>query len=141
VIDAVSRYMGGRTANPTYKEVCNEDTGHAEAVRVVFDPARVTYGELLKWFFKFHDPTQVNRQGPDIGTQYRSAVFAATTEQAEQARRFIEEQEKAGRYKGRRIATLVSGPESKAAFTEAEEYHQDYHAKHGGSCPMPEDDE
>lgn len=141
VIDVVSGYMGGRTANPTYEEVCTQDTGHAEVVRVVFDPARVTYAQLLKWFFKFHDPTQVNRQGPDVGEQYRSAIFAATPEQAEQARKFIDEAQKSTRYRGRRIATAVSGPESKAVFTEAEEYHQDYHAKHGGSCPMPDDDE
>jgi peptide methionine sulfoxide reductase msrA/msrB len=138
VIDAVSGYMGGRTANPTYKQVCSGDTGHAETVKVVYDPARVTYRELLEWFFKFHDPTQVNRQGPDVGEQYRSAIFAATPEQAEQARAFIAEQQRSNpRFAGRTIATQVVAADSSTPFYEAEEYHQDYHLKHGGSCALP----
>ena len=138
VIDAVSGYMGGKTRNPTYKQVCHEDTGHAETVRVVFDPARVTYADLLGWFFKFHDPTQVNRQGPDVGDQYRSAIFAATPEHAAEARRFIADQQSSNpRFATRRIATQVITADAAIPFYEAEDYHQDYHLKHGGSCALP----
>lgn len=136
VIDAVSGYQGGSVDRPTYRQVCNGDTGHAESVRVTYDPATVTYRELLGWFFKLHDPTQLNRQGPDYGTQYRSAIFAATPEQAEEARRFIEEAAGTDRFRGRRIVTQVVEPG--AEFFAAEDYHQDYHLKHGGSCPLPE---
>ena len=131
VIDAVSGYMGGTTLNPTYKQVCSGTTGHAETVRVTYDPNRVSCRQLLEWFFKFHDPTQLDRQGPDVGSQYRSAVFAADKEQLERARAYVEELQKSERFRGRKIVTQVklAGP-----FYEAEEYHQDYHAKHGGSC-------
>lgn len=133
VIDAVSGYQGGQVANPGYKEVCQGTTGHAETVRVRFDPRRVKYGQLLTWFFKFHDPTQRNRQGPDVGSQYRSAIFAADDEQLAEAMAFIAEQQADERFRSRKIATVVAnaGP-----FYEAEEYHQDYHAKHGGSCSI-----
>ncbi|MEQ9616678.1 MAG: bifunctional methionine sulfoxide reductase B/A protein [Phycisphaerales bacterium] len=137
VLDAVSGYMGGNVTNPTYKQVCSGYTGHAEAVRVRFDPETITFSELLDWFFKFHDPTQLNRQGPDFGTQYRSAIFPASPEQEEAAKRFIEETDASGRFK-KKIATTI---EDYATFYEAEEYHQDYHAKHGGSCPLPTFDE
>jgi peptide methionine sulfoxide reductase msrA/msrB len=133
VIDAVSGYQGGSAPNPTYQEVCQGDTGHAETVRVTFDADRVSYGELLEWFFKFHDPTQMNRQGPDYGTQYRSAIFAADDAQLGEARAFVEAQSKSGRFGHRTIATVV---ERAGSFFEAEEYHQDYHAKHGGSCAI-----
>ena len=134
VIDAVSGYQGGHKANPTYKEVCGGETGHAESVRVTFDPKRVSYGKLLEWFFKFHDPTQMNRQGPDVGTQYRSAIFAANEKQLAEAKAFIEAQSQTERFRDRKIATVVgkAGP-----FSEAEDYHQNYHVKHGGSCPIP----
>lgn len=138
VIDAVSGYMGGKTKNPTYEEVCTHTTGHAETVRVTFDPAKVSYSELLAWFFKFHDPTQLNRQGPDIGDSYRTAIFAATAEHLAQAKAFIEEQQKADRFKGRKIVTQLQPVEESGPFYDAEVYHQDYHAKHGGSCPLPE---
>jgi peptide methionine sulfoxide reductase msrA/msrB len=138
VIDAASGYMGGRTDKPTYKQVCYDDTGHAETVRVVFDPARVSYRDLLAWFFKFHDPTQVNRQGPDVGDQYRSAIFAADQEQAREAAAFIEEQQKSERFAKRTIATQVVPAAKAGKFFEAEEDHQDYHLKHGGSCALPE---
>jgi peptide methionine sulfoxide reductase msrA/msrB len=134
VIDVVSGYQGGTAVKPTYKQVCTGRTGHAETVRVVFDPKRVTYGQLLEWFFKLHDPTQLNRQGPDHGTQYRSAIFAANDQQLEQAKAYIEELSKSDRFRGRKIVTAV---EKAGPFYEAEEYHQDYHAKHGGSCPLP----
>ncbi len=138
VIEAVSGYQGGRTKNPTYKQVCNEDTGHAETVRVTFDPARVSYRDLLGWFFKMHDPTQLDRQGPDIGDQYRSAIFADTPEQLAQAKAFVAEQRASDRFKGRKIVTQVLAVSEAGPFYAAEDYHQDYHLKHGGSCPLPE---
>ena len=134
VIHAVSGYMGGKAPNPTYREVCNGRSGHAETVRVSFDPKRVRYQELVEWFFKFHDPTQLNRQGPDVGTQYRSAIFVADEHQGEEARRFIKQISKSERFLGLDIVTTV---EQAGPFYEAEEYHQDYHAKHGGSCRLP----
>ncbi len=136
VIGAVSGYQGGRVDQPTYRQVCNGDTGHAESVRVTFDPGRVTYRELLEWFFKLHDPTQLNRQGPDYGTQYRSAIFASTPEQVEEAKAFVAEAGGTDRFRGRRIVTQVVEPGQE--FYAAEDYHQDYHLKHGGSCPLPE---
>lgn len=138
VINAVSGYMGGAAKNPTYKQVCNGDTGHAETVRVVFDPARVTYKDLLEWFFKLHDPTQLNRQGPDYGPQYRSAIFTANDAQAQQAADFIAAQANVERFKGRKIVTQIAPVSAAGQFYDAEEYHQDYHAKHGGSCPLPD---
>jgi peptide methionine sulfoxide reductase msrA/msrB len=134
VIDAVSGYMGGTTPKPGYRQVCSGKTGHAETVRVTFDPSRVSYDELLDWFFKFHDPTQLNRQGPDFGTQYRSAIFAADAEHLAQAGAYIKKLQETPRFKGRKIVTQV---EEGGLFYEAEDYHQDYHAKHGGSCPIP----
>ncbi|MFA6046034.1 MAG: bifunctional methionine sulfoxide reductase B/A protein [Phycisphaerales bacterium] len=138
VIDAVSGYMGGKVKDPTYKLVCSEETGHAETVKVTFDPAKVSYKELLAWFFKLHDPSQLNRQGPDYGTQYRSAIFAATPEELAEAKAFIAEQQGTKRFEGRKIVTQVESVEQAGQFYAAEEYHQDYHLKHGGSCPMPE---
>lgn len=134
VIDAVSGYQGGTTVNPTYRQVCTGRTGHAETVRVTFEPERVSYHRLLEKFFEFHDPTQKNRQGPDVGSQYRSAVFAASDEQLKQARAYVEELSKSERFQ-RPIVTLIqkAGP-----FYEAEAYHQDYHARHGGACPLPQ---
>jgi peptide methionine sulfoxide reductase msrA/msrB len=137
VVDAVSGYMGGAAAHPTYEQVCSHTTGHAETVKVVYDPAKVSYERLLGVFFRIHDPTQLNRQGPDVGDNYRSAIFAATPEQERQARAFIDEQQKTNpRFKGRTIVTQVVPPGP--AFYPAEDYHQDYHQKHGGSCPLPE---
>ena len=136
VIDAVSGYMGGKTPDPSYKQVCSGATGHAETVRVTFDPAQTTYEKLLERFFKFHDPTQLNRQGPDVGSQYRSAIYAADDQQQKQASQYIDELQKTDRFSDRKIVTQV---ESAGPFCEAEEYHQDYHAKHGGSCAVPGD--
>src|SRR5262249_26342986 len=133
VIDAVSGYMGGKTDTPSYKQVCNGDTGHAETVKIVFDPKRVTYKQLLEQVSKFHEPSQLNRQGPDYGTQYRSAIFASTDKQAEEARAFIDEQQKGERFKSRKIVTQIVGAKDAPKFWAAEEYHQDYHVKHGGS--------
>ncbi|MFZ4430809.1 MAG: bifunctional methionine sulfoxide reductase B/A protein [Phycisphaerales bacterium] len=139
VIDAVSGYMGGSVDNPTYRQVCNGTTGHAETVRIVFDPTRITYPQLLERFFKFHDPTQLNRQGPDIGDQYRSAIFATDDEQLRQSQEFIAAQAKTARFEKRKIVTVVDTAAKAGKFYDAEEYHQDYHAKNGGHCPMPEE--
>ncbi len=132
VISAVSGYMGGAKSAPTYKEVCNGTTGHAETVDVTFDPQKVKYAKLVELFFLNHDPTTVNRQGPDVGDQYRSAIFAVDGEQEAAAKKAIEEQSKLPRFEKRKIVTQVVPPGPK--FWPAEEYHQDYHAKHGGSC-------
>lgn len=134
VIDATSGYQGGTTSQPSYQQVCKGDTGHAETVRVTYDPKRITYRQLLERFFRFHDPTQLNRQGPDVGEQYRSAIFAANDDQLKEAKAFIEEARKSGAFGSKRITTVV---EPAKPFYEAEEYHQDYHAKHGGSCAVP----
>ncbi len=123
-------YIGGKTANPTYKQVCNEDTGHAEAVLVEYDPAKVSYNDLLKVFFTNHDPTTLNRQGPDIGTQYRSAIFCKNAEQKEAATAFKEVLNKEKRFKSP-VVTII---EDASTFTDAEEYHQDYFIKHGAVC-------
>ena len=128
---AESGYMGGRTKDPTYKQVCYDDTGHAEVVKVVFDPSKVTYRQLLEGFFMMHDPTQLNRQGPDVGDQYRSAIFCTSPEQAAAARAFIEELSKAGSFGGKKIVTQVA---EGGTFYAAEDYHQDYVTKTGRAC-------
>lgn len=127
VIDAVSGYQGGHTENPTYKEVCTDRTGHAEVVEVEYDPAKVSYDKLLDVFWGAHDPTQVNRQGPDVGTQYRSAIFFYTPEQEQAARASKSKLEASRRFK-RPIATQI---EPAQTFYRAEEYHQQYLAKRG----------
>ncbi|OIO11729.1 MAG: peptide-methionine (S)-S-oxide reductase [Elusimicrobia bacterium CG1_02_63_36] len=126
VLDAQVGYIGGSVERPTYQQVCTDSTGHAEAVEVVFDPKRVSYERLLAIFFAMHDPTQKNRQGPDVGSQYRSAVFYHDEAQRSAAAAKISELSKS-----RAIATTL---EPAAPFWRAEEYHQQYHAKHGGSC-------
>jgi peptide methionine sulfoxide reductase msrA/msrB len=133
VLDAVSGYMGGRAPHPTYERVCTGETGHAETVKVVFDPARVSYERLLSAFFALHDPTTPNRQGPDIGSQYRSAIFAETDSQAEQALAHIARLQASSAFAERRIVTSV---ERAQTFCPAEDYHQDYHARHGGGCRL-----
>jgi peptide methionine sulfoxide reductase msrA/msrB len=132
VVDAESGYMGGKVDKPTYKQVCAGNTGHAETVKVVFDPARITYKQLLKVFFDNHDPTTMNRQGPDVGDNYRSVVFAASAEQKKAADEFIAEIAKTPRFDGRKIVTQVVEPGPK--FWPAEDYHQDYHKRNGGTC-------
>ena len=125
-------YEGGLLDRPTYKDVCTDQTGHAEVVEVDFDPEKVTYGQLLDTFFELHDPTTMNRQGPDWGTQYRSAVFFHSPEQERQARGKIEQLTAEGRFKPRRIVTQV---EPAQTFWRAEEYHQRYLEKRGAaSC-------
>lgn len=128
VIDAVSGYSGGNVDHPTYKQVCTDRTGHAEVVEVTFDPAKISYATLVDLFFKMHDPTQMNRQGPDVGTQYRSAIFTHSPEQERVAKERLE----AARPNFRRsIATVV---EPAKTFWPAEDYHQRYFEKHGGHC-------
>src|SRR5262250_2149334 len=112
-------YTGGTTKNPTYKEVCTDRTGHAEAVEVEFDPARVTYQDLLTVFWKSHDPTTLNRQGPDVGTQYRSAIFFHSPEQETLARTSKERLEKSGRFSRPIVTEILPASE----FHRAEEYH------------------
>lgn len=131
VIDAVSGYMQGRTDNPTYKEVCYGNTGHAETVKVVFDPKRISYRRLLEAFFVMHDPTQLNRQGPDVGDQYRSGIWTTSAAQQREAEKFIAEQSEKKAFGGRKIVTQV---EPARTFYPAEEYHQDYIAKTGRAC-------
>ncbi|MDB4993461.1 MAG: Peptide methionine sulfoxide reductase MsrA [Myxococcaceae bacterium] len=125
-------YTGGHTKNPTYPEVCTHTTGHAEAVLVEFDPAKITYAQLLDFFFQNHDPTTMNRQGPDIGDQYRSAVFTFSDAQAAAAKAGMTRAE--ARLKGKHVVTEVI-PIS--AFYKAEDYHQQYDEKTGThSCPI-----
>ena len=124
-------YAGGTLQNPTYQDVCTDRTGHAEVVQVEYDPAQVSYERLLDVFWDSHDPTQRNRQGPDVGTQYRSAIFYHTPEQRAAAEASKAEREASGRYR-RPLATEITpaGP-----FWRAEEYHQRYLQKRGrGSC-------
>ncbi len=129
VIDAVSGYAGGNADNPNYRQVCSGATNHAEVVEVTFDPAKVPYATLVDLFFKMHDPTTLNRQGPDVGTQYRSVIFTHSPEQERVAR---EELEKARPRFSKPIVTTI---EPAPTFWKAEDYHQDYFEKnHGHSC-------
>ena len=131
VVDTTVGYAGGHTADPSYREVCTGRTGHAEVVRVVFDPARVSYRELLEAFWSLHDPTQVNRQGPDVGSQYRSLILVGSAEQEAAARESKAALEASGQFP-RPIATEI---EPAGPFWAAEDYHQRYLEKHGGaSC-------
>lgn len=128
VVNTTVGYTGGTTKNPTYEEVCTSRTGHAEAVLVEYDPSRVSYDRLLEVFWSVHDPTTLNRQGPDVGSQYRSAIFFHSEEQKDKALASKEMKEKVGRYGNRRIVTQIL-PAS--TFYAAEEYHQRYNEKHG----------
>ena len=127
VLDTAVGYEGGSLEHPTYKEVCTDRTGHAEVVEVTFDPGRLAYETLLDAFFALHNPTQLNRQGPDWGSQYRSVIFARSDEQAAQARRKIAELNASGTF-SKPIATQV---EPATTFWKAEEYHQRYLEKRG----------
>ena len=130
VIDSESGYMQGNTDNPTYKDVCYKDTGHAEVVKVTFDKNRISYQELLEAFFKMHDPTQLNRQGPDIGSQYRSGIYTVNDEQAKQAKAIIEKLDSQKIYPN----PIVTEVEPAKKFYAAEDYHQDYIEKTGRMC-------
>lgn len=131
VIDAASGYMQGKKDKPTYEDVCGHGTGHAEAVKVVFDPKKISYKRLLEAFFVMHDATQLNRQGPDVGDQYRSGIYYTSDEQKAQAEAYIKELQTTGSYKGRKIVTEV---EAAKTFWPAEGYHQDYIVKTGRAC-------
>ncbi len=121
-------YTGGTTERPTYREVCSHKTGHAEAVRVEYDPETITYEQLLEAFFAMHDPTQWNRQGPDVGSQYRSAIFYHTPEQERAARDAVRRLETSGKLRRRVVTQIVAaGP-----WWPAEDYHQKYFKKHAG---------
>jgi len=126
VREAISGYMGGSVDHPTYEEVCRGDSGHAEVVHIRFDAETITYRELLDVFFTLHDPTTLNRQGNDVGTQYRSAVFWHSPEQREAAEAMIAELDAAGVY-GRPIVTQITPA---TAFWPAEDYHQRYFQRH-----------
>jgi len=129
VIDAVSGYSGGQKENPTYREVCTDTTGHAEVVQVTFDPAKISYDQLLEAFWKMHDPTQVNRQGPDFGKQYRTAIFFHSPEQEATANKFKQALEKSGKFHHPIVTEITpAGP-----FWPAEEYHQRYLEKRGAT--------
>ena len=132
VLDAVSGYSGGTTENPTYEQVCSKRTGHAEAVEVTFDPSKVAYGQLLDAFWAMHDPTQVNRQGPDIGTQYRSAIFVHSPDQRTDA-----EASRARAQQGRE-APIATEIVQASIFYPAEAYHQRYAERHGIACHVPQ---
>jgi methionine-S-sulfoxide reductase len=126
VMDTTVGYTGGRTENPTYKQVCYTDTGHAEAVEVVFDPTIVSYEALLRIFWRLHDPTTKDRQGPDRGSQYRSAVFYLNDQQRIEAEQVMKEAQLKWK------APIVTEIKPAGIFYAGEEYHQDYFKRHGG---------
>lgn len=128
VIATKAGYMGGSVKNPRYEQVCTDKTGHVEVVEVEFDPELVKYGKLLDVFWENHDPTQVNRQGPDVGTQYRSVIFYQNEKQKEAAMKSREKLQKSARFKTAKIATAI---EKAGEFYKAEEYHQQYLEKRG----------
>ena len=139
VIEATSGYMNGRTEDPTYEKVCEHTTGHAEAVRVTYDPSKVTFAQLAQGFFLMHDPTQLNRQGPDVGDQYRSAIFTTDADQLKEATAIKAALQASPKFAGRTIVTQV---EPAKTFHPAEDYHQDYVERTGRAChavnPWPE---
>ena len=133
VVDAISGYMGGHTENPTYKEICGGDTGHAEAVEVTFDDEQTSYQELLDLFFDMHNPTTMNRQGPDFGSQYRSAVFWHSQEQRDAAEAKIRQVNESGKWPNPVVTEVAKA----GTFWRAEEYHQRYFEKNGaGYCQV-----
>jgi peptide-methionine (S)-S-oxide reductase len=133
VVSTEVGFMGGTKENPTYKDVCGKKTGHAEVVHLIFDPKVVSYGELLHVFFKIHDPTQLNRQGPDHGTQYRSVIFYYDDEQRKEA----EKVKQAEGSSGRNQSPIVTEISPATRFWKAEEYHQKYFKKNGvGACGL-----
>lgn len=137
VLKTTVGYTGGHTKNPTYKEVCSHTTGHAEAVQIEFDPAKVSYQKLLETFWAIHDPTTVNRQGPDVGSNYRSAVFCNSPEQEKEAKDLEGKLEKSGKFKRPIVTEIVPAKE----FYRAEDYHQQYFEKTGQKpqCHLPKD--
>lgn len=130
VVDVDSGYSGGKAENPTYEEVCTGGTGHAEVVKVTFDPGIISYRQVLDIFFSMHDPTSLNRQGNDVGTQYRSVIFYTSEEQKSVAEKTVEELNKGGHYK----KPLVTAIEKFAVFYPSEDYHKNYF-KNNGNVP------
>ncbi|MFD1186293.1 peptide-methionine (S)-S-oxide reductase MsrA [Pontibacter rugosus] len=132
VIDTTVGYMGGHVPDPTYQDVCSGSTGHAEVVQLVYDPAQVSFDQLLQAFWRAHDPTQLNRQGPDVGSQYRSVVFFHSDEQRVIAETTKENWQQSPEFSSREIVTKISPAD---VFYPAEEYHQQYLIKRGmASC-------
>ncbi|MGE5106538.1 MAG: peptide-methionine (S)-S-oxide reductase MsrA [Sphingobacteriales bacterium] len=127
VLKATSGYSGGHVANPTYKEVCTGETGHAECLQIIYDPAKISYDELLEAFWQVHDPTTLNRQGNDVGTQYRSAIFYHNEEQKQKAEKYKDELDKSGAWSNPIVTEIVPAQ----AFYKAEDYHQNYYNENG----------
>jgi peptide-methionine (S)-S-oxide reductase len=127
VTEAAVGYAGGTLENPTYQDVCTDSTGHAEVVEVDFDPAQISYEELVRAFFELHDPTTLNRQGPDFGRQYRSVIFCHDAEQEAVARKIADELDAAGKFPRKIVTQIAAAPE----FYRGEEYHQRYFQKKG----------
>ena len=127
VVNTSVGYIGGKMKNPAYEDVCTDETGHAEAVQVEYNPSKVSYEKLLDVFWENHDPTQMNRQGPDVGTQYRSSIFYHDEEQRKLAMKSKQKLEKSGKYKKPIATEIVPAKE----FYKAEEYHQRYLEKRG----------
>jgi methionine-S-sulfoxide reductase len=125
VVDTVVGYTGGEVENPTYRLVCTNTTGHAEAVQVKFDPEKISYEELVRHFFELHDPTTPDRQGPDVGSQYRSAIFYENEDQREIAEKVKQEMNLSGKYRYPIVTEIVPAGD----FYEAEDYHQQYYTK------------
>jgi methionine-S-sulfoxide reductase len=133
VVETEVGYIGGHTEQPTYEQVCAHGTGHAEAVKISFDPAKVSYQTLLRQFFRMHDPTQLNRQGPDVGDQYRSAIFYLNDNQKRQAQAVIDDLNQA-QFNGQIVTTI----EKAGTFWPAEDYHQKFTQRTGrGMCHIP----
>ncbi len=131
VVSVTSGYSGGTVANPTYKEVCTGETGHAECVQIVYDPEKISFDELLEVFWQVHDPTTLNRQGADVGTQYRSAIFFHNEMQKQKAEKYKAELDKSGAF-DKPIVTEITRFDK---FYPAEDYHQDYYANNKNSNP------
>ena len=127
VLDTTVGYIGGKVDNPTYEQVCTDKTGHAEAVQVEYDPQKISYDELLNIFWNNHNPTTLNRQGFDIGIQYRSAIFYHDSSQEESAKKSKESLEKSGKFQNPIVTEIVPAP----TFYKAEDYHQKYFVKNG----------
>ena len=128
VLDAVSGYTGGTMDNPSYRDVCSGRTGHAEAVEVTYDPQKVSYEQLLSVFWRIHDPTTLNRQGPDVGSQYRSAIFVDGEAQRDRAKQSLNREQQ------NYSVPIVTQIQDAGPFYRAEEYHQRYFEKNGGAC-------
>ena len=131
VVKVTSGYSGGEVTNPTYKQVCTGETGHAECVQVQYEPAKITYDELLEVFWQVHDPTTLNRQGADVGTQYRSVIFYHNDEQKKKAEQYKSELDKSGAFKNPIVTEIAPA----TTFYVAEDYHQEYYENNKNSNP------